>query len=183
MQLSRLRHRLVAAAVLGGLIICEMLNMLEGYPISDLGDGSAETDAAMVEAMRRAYVDRNTALGDPDFVENPVAKLTSDAYAEEIRATIDPYRAGVSADLSPEGFGESTETTHYSVVDADGNAVAVTYTLNGAFGTGKVAAGHRRPPQQRDGRLHRRSRASRTSTAWSRARPTRSSPASGRCPR
>ena len=78
----------------GGLIICEILNILEGYPISYLGYGSAETTRLMVEAMRHAYVDRNTALGDPDFVENPVAKLTSDAYAEEIRAEIDPYRAG-----------------------------------------------------------------------------------------
>ena len=125
----------------GGLIICEILNILEGYPISYLGYGSAETTRLMVEAMRHAYVDRNTALGDPDFVENPVAKLTSDAYAEEIRAEIDPYRAGVSADLTPEGFGESTETTHYSIIDKDGNAVAVTYTLNGSFGTGKVAEG------------------------------------------
>lgn len=125
----------------GGLIICEILNVLEGYPIAYLGYGSAETTRLTVEAMRHAYVDRNTALGDPDFVKNPVAKLTSDAYAEEIRARIDPYRAGVSADLTPAGFGESTETTHYSIIDKDGNAVAVTYTLNGSFGTGKVAAG------------------------------------------
>ncbi len=125
----------------GGLIICEILNILEGYPIGYLGYGSAETVRLMVEAMRHAYVDRNTALGDPDFVDNPVTKLTSDAYAEEIRARIDPYRAGVSADLTPAGFGESTETTHYSIIDKDGNAVAVTYTLNGSFGTGKVAEG------------------------------------------
>lgn len=125
----------------GGLIICEILNILEGYPIGYLGYGSAETTRLMVEAMRHAYVDRNTALGDPDFVENPVAKLTSKAYAEEIRTRIDPYRAGVSADLTPAGFGESTETTHYSIIDKDGNAVAVTYTLNGSFGTGKVAEG------------------------------------------
>ncbi len=125
----------------GGLIICEILNILEGYPIAYLGYGSAETTHLMVEAMRHAYVDRNTALGDPDFVKNPVAKLTSDSYAAEIRAQIDPYRAGVSADLTPAGFGESRETTHYSIIDKDGNAVAVTYTLNGSFGTGKVAAG------------------------------------------
>ncbi len=125
----------------GGLIICEILNVLEGYPIAYLGYGSAETTRLTVEAMRHAYVDRNTALGDPDFVKNPVAKLTSDAYAEEIRARIAPYRAGVSTDLTPAGFGESTETTHYSIIDKDGNAVAVTYTLNGSFGTGKVAAG------------------------------------------
>lgn len=125
----------------GGLIICEILNVLEGYPISYLGYGSAETVRLMVEAMRHAFVDRNTALGDPDFVKNPVEKLTSKAYAAEIRSRIDPYRAGVSEKLKPSGFGESTETTHYSIIDKDGNAVAVTYTLNGSFGTGKVAEG------------------------------------------
>lgn len=125
----------------GGLVICEILNVLEGYPISYLGYGSAETTRLMVEAMRHAFVDRNTALGDPDFVENPVEKLTSKAYAEEIRARIDPYRAGVSEELTPAGAAESRETTHYSIIDKDGNAVAVTYTLNGSFGTGKVAEG------------------------------------------
>lgn len=125
----------------GGLIICEILNVLEGYPISYLGFGSAETTHLMVEAMRHAYVDRNSALGDPAFVENPVAKLTDKAYAAEIRAKIDKHRAGVSKDLMPKGFGESTETTHYSIVDKDGNAVAVTYTLNGSFGAGVVAPG------------------------------------------
>lgn len=125
----------------GGLIICEILNVLEGYPIAYLGQGSAETTRLMVEAMRHAYVDRNTALGDPDFVKNPVEKLTSKAYADEIRARIDPYKAGVSKALMPAGFGESKETTHYSIIDKDGNAVAVTYTLNGSFGTGKVAEG------------------------------------------
>ena len=68
--------------------------MLEGYPLAYLGSGSAETVHLMVEAMRHAYVDRNTALGDPDFVDNPVAKLLDKAYAAEIRAKIDPYRAG-----------------------------------------------------------------------------------------
>lgn len=125
----------------GGLIICEILNVLEGYPISYLGFGSAETVHLMVEAMRHAYVDRNSALGDPAFVENPVAKLTDKAYAAEIRGKIEKYRAGVSKDLMPKGFGESTETTHFSIVDKDGNAVAVTYTLNGSFGAGVVAPG------------------------------------------
>lgn len=125
----------------GGVIICEILNILEGYPLSYLGYGSAETVHAMVEAMRHAYVDRNTALGDPDFVENPVAKFTDKAYAEEIRKKIDPFKAGVSELLKPAGFGESSETTHYSIVDDEGNAVAVTYTLNGSFGAGVVAPG------------------------------------------
>ncbi|MGA1803873.1 gamma-glutamyltransferase [Rhizobium sp. HT1-10] len=125
----------------GGVIICEILNVLEGYPLSYLGYGSAETVHLMVEAMRQAYVDRNAALGDPDFVENPVAKLLDKGYASQIRSSIDPYHAGVSKDLMPKGFGESHETTHYSIIDNDGNAVAVTYTLNGSFGAGVVAPG------------------------------------------
>lgn len=125
----------------GGVIICEILNVLEGYPLSYMGYGAADTVHAMIEAMRHAYVDRNTSLGDPDFVENPVAKLTDKAYAKEVRAKIDPFRAGVSATLIPKGFGESKETTHYSIIDDEGNAVAVTYTLNGSFGAGVVAPG------------------------------------------
>ncbi|TIU25548.1 MAG: gamma-glutamyltransferase family protein, partial [Mesorhizobium sp.] len=125
----------------GGVIICEILNVLEGYPLSYLGAGSAETIHVMVEAMRRAYVDRNSALGDPDFVDNPVSKLLDKGYAKDIRDKIDPFRAGVSKDLMPKGFGESKETTHYSIIDKDGNAVAVTYTLNGSFGAGVVADG------------------------------------------
>lgn len=125
----------------GGVIICEILNVLERYPLSYLGEGSAETVHVMVEAMRYAYVDRNSALGDPDFVDNPVSKLLDKAYAKGIRDKIDPFRAGVSQDLMPKGFGESKETTHYSIIDNDGNAVAVTYTLNGSFGAGVVADG------------------------------------------
>ncbi|WP_244602618.1 gamma-glutamyltransferase, partial [Mesorhizobium delmotii] len=103
----------------GGVIICEILNVLEFYPLSYLGAGSAETVKIMVEAMRHAYVDRNSALGDPDFVDNPVEKLLDKNYAKEIREKIDPFRAGVSQDLMPKGFGESQETTHYSIVDND----------------------------------------------------------------
>ncbi|PTE07148.1 gamma-glutamyltransferase [Mesorhizobium helmanticense] len=125
----------------GGVIICEILNVLEGYPLSYLGAGSAETVHVMVEAMRHAYVDRNSALGDPDFVDNPVAKLLNKNYAKDIRGKVDPFRAGVSQELMPKGFGESQETTHYSIIDNDGNAVAVTYTLNGSFGAGVVADG------------------------------------------
>jgi len=125
----------------GGVIICEILNVLEGYPLGYLGAGSADTVHVMAEAMRHAYVDRNSALGDPDFVDNPVSKLLDKGYAAEIRARIDPYRAGVSKDLMPEGFGEHMETTHYSIIDDEGNAVAVTYTLNGSFGAGVVAPG------------------------------------------
>ncbi|GAA3088668.1 gamma-glutamyltransferase [Rhizobium viscosum] len=125
----------------GGVIICEILNVLEGYPLSYLGYGSAETVHIMVEAMRYAYVDRNAALGDPDFIDNPISKLLDRSYAASIRAKIDPYRAGTSANLKPLGGKESTETTHYSIIDDEGNAVAVTYTLNGSFGAGVVAPG------------------------------------------
>ncbi len=125
----------------GGVIICEILNVLEAYPLGYLGWGSSDTVHLMVEAMRHAYVDRNSALGDPDFIDNPVEALLDKAYSGKIRERIDPYRAGVSAGLKPQGFGESSETTHYSIVDADGNAVAVTYTLNGSFGAGVVAPG------------------------------------------
>ncbi|CAN7226549.1 gamma-glutamyltransferase [Mesorhizobium caraganae] len=125
----------------GGVIICEILNVLEGYPLSYLGADSAETVHVMVEAMRHAYVDRNSALGDPDFVDNPVSKLLDKGYAKDIRDKIDPFRAGISRDLMPKGFGESNETTHYSIIDNDGNTVAVTYTLNGSFGAGVVADG------------------------------------------
>lgn len=125
----------------GGVIICEILNVLEGYPLGYLGSGSAQTVHAMVEAMRFAYVDRNKSLGDPDFVDNPVEQLVDKKYAKEIRDKISPFKAGVSQELMPEGFGESKETTHYSIVDQEGNAVAVTYTLNGSFGAGVVAPG------------------------------------------
>ncbi|NKL01344.1 gamma-glutamyltransferase [Rhizobium leguminosarum bv. viciae] len=125
----------------GGVIICEILNVLEGYPLSYLGYNSAETVHIMVEAMRYAYVDRNAALGDPDFVENPITKLLDKKYALEIAAKIDPYKADTSANLKPLGGKESTETTHYSIIDDEGNAVAVTYTLNGSFGAAVVAPG------------------------------------------
>ncbi|KQZ12642.1 gamma-glutamyltranspeptidase [Mesorhizobium sp. Root554] len=125
----------------GGIIICEILNILEAYPLSYLGPASAETAHLMIEAMRHAYIDRNSALGDPDFVENPVSKLLDKDYAAGIRAKIDPYRAGVSKELMPKGLGESTETTHYSIIDDEGTAVAVTYTLNGSYGAGVVAEG------------------------------------------
>ncbi|WP_028748257.1 gamma-glutamyltransferase [Rhizobium mesoamericanum] len=125
----------------GGVIICEILAVLEGYPLSFLGYGSAETVHLMVEAMRYAYVDRNAALGDPDFVDNPVSTMLDKGYAKAIRAKIDPYKAGTSADLKPLGTKESVETTHYSIIDDEGNAVAVTYTLNGNFGAGVVAPG------------------------------------------
>lgn len=125
----------------GGVILCEILNVLEGYPLPSLGSGSADTVHLMVEAMRLAYVDRNSALGDPDFVDNPVGRLLDKGYAAQLRARIDRNHAGVSGDLKPAGMPEPKETTHFSIIDDEGTAVAVTYTLNGAFGSGAVAGG------------------------------------------
>lgn len=126
----------------GGVVICEMLNILEGYPLKALGFHSAQSLHYQIEAMRHAYVDRNSYLGDPDFVTNPLERLLSKAYAEQVRATIDPNKAGVSIDLSA-GVAphEGMNTTHYSVVDRWGNAVGVTYTLNDWFGAKVMVPG------------------------------------------
>ena len=119
----------------GGVVICEILNVLEGYPLKDLGFRSAQAVHYQIEAMRHAYVDRNSYLGDPDFVKNPMDRLLEKAYAANIRAVIDPAKAGVSQAIKP-GVAphEGSNTTHYSIVDQWGNAVAVTYTLNDWFG-------------------------------------------------
>jgi gamma-glutamyltranspeptidase/glutathione hydrolase len=124
----------------GGVTVCEMLKILEGYPLGDYGFGSAKALHVEIEAMRHAYVDRNSLLGDPDFVTNPIAKLTSPEYAAKIRAAIDPAHATPSAS-HPEGKAphEGNNTTHFSIVDSEGNAVAVTYSLNDWFGAGMVA--------------------------------------------
>ena len=126
----------------GGVIICEILNVLEGYPLKDWGFRSAQAVHVQIEAMRHAYVDRNSYLGDPDFVKNPLDRLLDKAYAAKIRAAIDPSKAAVSKDLKP-GVAphEGSNTTHYSIVDAKGNAVSVTYTLNDWFGAKVTAAG------------------------------------------
>jgi gamma-glutamyltranspeptidase/glutathione hydrolase len=126
----------------GGAIVCEILNIVEGYPLKDLGFHGAQAVHFQIEAMRHAYMDRNSYLGDPDFVRNPLDRLLDKKYAEAIRATIDPDKAMVSKDLKP-GVPphEGTNTTHYSIVDKDGNAVAVTYTLNDWFGARVTAAG------------------------------------------
>ncbi|UWU81264.1 gamma-glutamyltransferase [Bradyrhizobium huanghuaihaiense] len=125
----------------GGVIICEILNILEGYPLKELGYHSAAATHVQIEAMRHAYVDRNSYLGDPDFVKNPLDRLLDRAYAAKIRAVIDPNKAGVSKDIKP-GVAphEGSNTTHYSIADKDGNAVSVTYTLNDWFGAKVTAA-------------------------------------------
>ncbi len=127
----------------GGTHVIEILNILEGYPIGTLGFGSAQTMHLMAEAMQRAYADRSEYLGDSDFVDVPVKGLTSKAYAELLRATIDESHATPSEAVKP-GKPipyESDQTTHFSVVDSQGNAVSNTYTLNFGFGSGLVAEG------------------------------------------
>ena len=125
----------------GGVVICEILNILEGYPMKDLGFRSAQAVHYQIEAMRHAYVDRNSYLGDPDFVKNPLERLLDKDYAAQIRAVIDPTHAGVSKDIKPGVTPhEGSNTTHYSIVDKWGNAVSVTYTLNDWFGAKVTAA-------------------------------------------
>lgn len=126
----------------GGIALCEILNILEGYPVGYLGWNSADMVALFTEASRHAFLDRNSALGDPDFVANPVERLTSKAYAGKIRAVINRDKATPSAELKPgTAPHEGTETTHFSVVDKAGNAVAVTYSLNSYFGAKVMAPG------------------------------------------
>jgi len=126
----------------GGVTMCEILNILEGYDMKGMGFHSAQSIHLMTEAMRHAYMDRNTYLGDPAFVTNPLDRLLSKDYAAAIRTKIEPNRATPSKDVQPGAAPhERPETTHYSVADAAGNAVAVTYTLNGIFGAGVVAPG------------------------------------------
>jgi gamma-glutamyltranspeptidase/glutathione hydrolase len=125
----------------GGVAVCEMLQVLEAYPLKTLGFHSSDSVHLMTEAMRYAYRDRNTYLGDPAFVENPIARLLSMHHAESIRARIQPHRATPSSALGDGAAAdEKATTTHYSVVDAKGNAVSVTYTINDDFGA-KVIAG------------------------------------------
>jgi len=125
----------------GGVVICEIMNILEGYPMPSLGYRSAQGMQYQIEAMRHAYVDRNSYLGDPDFVKNPVAHLLDKEYAAKLRAAIDPQKAGISREIKP-GVAphEGNNTTHYSIVDKWGNAVSVTYTLNDWFGAGVMAS-------------------------------------------
>jgi gamma-glutamyltranspeptidase/glutathione hydrolase len=127
----------------GGVHIIELLNVLEGFPLAAQGANSAASIHLMAEAMKLAYADRAEYLGDPDHVPVPVKGLISKAYAERLRAEISVTRARPSAEikaLDPTPF-ESDQTTHFSIVDTDGNAVANTYTLNFSYGLGLVAEG------------------------------------------
>ena len=126
----------------GGIALLEMLGVLEGTGYEKAGAGSAAAIHYEAEAMRRAYADRNEYLGDPDFVKNPISALLDKAYLAKLRGTIDPEHATPSVQVKP-GLpaAEKLETTHFSVVDAEGNAVAVTYTLNGGYGNGITVPG------------------------------------------
>jgi len=126
----------------GGVVLLETLNILEGFPMSEMKQGSAPSLHLMIEAMKRAYADRAHYLGDPAFVNAPVNILITKEYAARQRASIDLVRATPAADkLSVSPAREGANTTHYSVVDSSGNAVSNTYTLNFPYGVGLVADG------------------------------------------
>jgi gamma-glutamyltranspeptidase/glutathione hydrolase len=127
----------------GGAVLLEMLNILEGYDLRKMDSASSDRYHLMTEAMRRAFADRAEYMGDSDFVKVPVTGLIDKAYASKLRNTIDPERASSSEQVragKPVGY-ESDETTHFTVVDAEGNAVANTYTLNNSYGSAAVAKG------------------------------------------
>lgn len=125
----------------GGIHIVQILNILENFDLAKWGFGSADAMQVMAEAEKYAYADRSEYLGDPDFVKVPQQALTSKAYAKTLAQQIEVNKARPSADIKPGKLApyESNQTTHFSVVDKDGNAVAVTYTLNTYFGSGVVA--------------------------------------------
>jgi gamma-glutamyltranspeptidase/glutathione hydrolase len=126
----------------GGVVLLETLNILEGFPMGEMKQGSAPSLHLMIEAMKCGYADRARYLGDPDFISAPVATLMSKAYAAKQRAGIDPERATPWTDaLSATPPREGSNTTHYSIVDSSGNAVSNTYTLNFPYGVGLVADG------------------------------------------
>ncbi|MCH9670153.1 MAG: gamma-glutamyltransferase [Gammaproteobacteria bacterium] len=127
----------------GGVHLVQILNLLEGFPIRQWGANSADTIHAMAESMKLAYADRSEYLGDPDYWKVPVKGLTSKHYADALRAGINMSRARPAKSIKPGNplDFESEETTHFSIIDKAGNAVANTYTLNFSFGTGIVAAG------------------------------------------
>jgi len=124
----------------GGTTICETLQIIAPYPFTQWGFHSVKSAHYFIEAERHAFADRNTYLGDPAFVNNPVSELLSASHAAKIRAQILPDKATPSSAVNGSlGPYETKETTHYSVVDAHGNAVAVTYTINGGFGVKQMA--------------------------------------------
>jgi len=122
----------------GGVGLLQMLGMLEGSGYEKTGAGSAASIHYVAEVMRRSYADRSEYLGDPDFYKVPISQLLDPRYIAQRRASIDPLHATPSDQIRPGKWNihEGTETTHFNVVDSEGNAVAVTYTLNNGFGSG-----------------------------------------------
>lgn len=128
----------------GGVIMAQILKLLEPYDFYGYSPDHPEYIHLFAEACRLAYADRAVHLGDPDFVHNPVRELLDSSYLESRRGQIDPGRAGLSEKVGsglPDAFHESENTTHFSVVDKDGNAVSITYTINTAFGSKLVVEG------------------------------------------
>ncbi|MCE5250787.1 gamma-glutamyltransferase [bacterium] len=127
----------------GGVHLIQMLNILEGFPIGSYGHNTAQTIHLMAESMKYAYADRSKYLGDPDFVKVPVKGIVSKRYADDIRKKINPSKATPGTEILPgqPGGYESDQTTHFSVVDRNGNAISNTYTLNFSYGSGITAAG------------------------------------------
>jgi gamma-glutamyltranspeptidase/glutathione hydrolase len=124
----------------GGTTMCEILQIIKPYPFAKWGYASVKATHYLVEAERRAFADRNSQLGDPAFVHNPVARLISPAHAARLRASIKADAATPSSEIKGAGGAqEGTDTTQFSVVDAKGNAVSTTYTLNFLFGNSKIA--------------------------------------------
>ena len=127
----------------GGVHIIQMLNVLENFPITEMGPGGADNVHLLAEVFKLAYADRSEHLGDMSFYDVPIDWLTSKSYAQELADGIDMQRARPSADIAPgvAPVPESEDTTHYSIMDSAGNAVAVTYTLNFSYGSGISVAG------------------------------------------
>jgi gamma-glutamyltranspeptidase/glutathione hydrolase len=126
----------------GGVILVEMLNILEGFDLADMGHNSADYLHVLTETMRRAYADRAEHLGDPDFNEGmPLQRLLGKDYAETLRASIDMDAASESSPADFAQIYESEETTHFSIVDKEGNMVSMTYTLEFGYGSGIVVEG------------------------------------------
>ena len=124
----------------GGVVMAQVLKLIEPFEIKGLHHNSSGYAQLLAEAERLAFADRNTWMGDPDFVEVPVERMISDEYLDQRRALIPKGKAGKSENVKPGAF-EPEQTTHYCVVDEDGNVAAITYTLNGSFGMGAVVDG------------------------------------------
>ncbi len=121
----------------GSVAVAQILEMIDDYPLAEMGHNSADYIHVLAEAMRRAFADRSYYLGDPDFVDIPMEEMTSESYNDQRMNSFSMDSATASSSLSHgqiQGYAESMETTHFSIVDAEGNAVAVTTTLNGSFG-------------------------------------------------